>query len=175
MDAAQGLAIRSYDHYQDIPEAQRAEIRRNRKWFFWDTREWLTKGGRLWIATINADVAALAWTFCDRRKPPWFLELRDNDSLIWWTVTLPRYRGRGIQKALYNQMVHDCASRGAAYVYVSCAKYNLSSTRVILSAGFVLLGIGRRTRFGGLQWKPAAGQAGFHVRAARSPASRWPP
>ncbi len=174
-DAAKGLHIQRYDRYQDIPEAQRAEICRNRKWFFWDTREWLTKGGRLWIATVDGNVAALAWTFCGAHKPPWFLELRDDDSLIWWTVTLPRYRGRGIQSVLYSRMVHDCASRGSACLYVSCAEYNLSSMRVILRAGFAVVGVGRRTRDGRVLWQPTGGKDGLRLFAARPPASRWPP
>lgn len=170
-----GIDVKRYTQYECIPESQRSTIHANRKWFFWDTRKRLEQGGWLWTATIYSDLAALAWTFPGDRARSWFLELAKDDALIWWTVTLPHYRGRGIQKALYERMLDHLASSGARYVYVACSECNLSSERVIRGAGFRLLGIARRTRRRRqLRWKPVAGEDSMAADATRVPASCWP-
>jgi len=152
------LVLTSYREFLEIPEAVREAMKRSRRWLWWDTEQLMKQGWRLWIGTVSGDLASVLWTWEGVRATTWVWPVGPGDVVLWYTVTLPAFRGRGIQKAMHYQVIETLRSEGCNRVFGWCDDYNVISRRNIEHAGFRLVGVVRQKR-GSVVDVPGAGSA----------------
>jgi len=141
-----GLVLTSYRDALEIPEALRDAIGRSRRWLWRDTEQLMKQGWRLWIGTVTADLASVLWSWEGIRGGEWVWPVEPGDVVLWYTATLPAFRGRGIQKVMHYQVIETLRSEGCRRVFGWCDDFNLLSRRNIERAGFRLVGVVRQRR-----------------------------
>lgn len=149
------VQVRDFAAWDDVPPQVRDALVREAHSFGWDTQAWLSRGWRLWVALCNESLASASWTMLGPQCPGYFVPLRGRDGVLWWTVTLPEFRGRGLAPLLYRHMLAYLCHIGAQQAYVCCGDWNLSSRACIEKAGFTLKGVAaqnRRSRR--VTWRP---------------------
>jgi ribosomal protein S18 acetylase RimI-like enzyme len=131
-----GLAIHRFDQERDIPPRWLEFIRaRKGEGYLQIMRQEFAEHGVLWLAIMDEQVAAYQWSRLGRYTPRWFVAVADNDVLIFATVTMEGFRGRGIGPAMMCHIINsETALCGEAYV--DCAVWNRPAIRFIEKAGF---------------------------------------
>ena len=97
--------------------------------------EEFSEGGVLWIARIDRRVAGYQWSRNGKLVENWHFDLDDRDTVIYSTVTLHEFRGRGVARAVMGAICRDeVASGGRACV--DCMVWNTPAVRFIQRTGF---------------------------------------
>jgi hypothetical protein len=96
--------------------------------------------GVLWIGYMSGQFAASAWSVRAELLEKWFVDLQKNDLVIYATVTLNAFRGRGIHPAIFRQII-DREGTGGFDIYCDAAKWNVVAQRNIEKAGFRSIGV----------------------------------
>lgn len=150
------VAVLDFTTWAAVPEGLRRTLQREARHLPWDTRDWLERGWRLWVATVAGELASVSWTMFGAQCPDYFVPVAARDGVLWWTVTLPAYRGRGLAPLLYRHMTAHLQRTGAHQAYVCCGEWNTASRACIGKAGFTLLGVAhQKRRSGRVAWRPS--------------------
>ncbi|MEN6336748.1 MAG: GNAT family N-acetyltransferase [Phycisphaerales bacterium] len=136
------LALQPYESWDAVPEPIKASIAREFSEQYWGKPQWLELGWRLWIGTLDGELAILSWTREKHRCEDFFFPLSDDCAVIWQTITVPAFRGRGLCPVVFRRLAIDLFTRGFSRVYLNCRNYNTSSKRAIQKAGFKYIGQG---------------------------------
>ncbi|MBP7051871.1 MAG: GNAT family N-acetyltransferase [Phycisphaerae bacterium] len=151
------LSLRAYDTWDAIPEEMKGTIARDLHGEYWGKQEWIQIGWRFWVGTIEQELAIVGWTRGPGRCEDFFFPLSSDCGLLWQTVTVPKFRGRGLCSLVLSRMSGALFENGVDRVYGSCRDYNLSSKRAIEKAGFKYIGRGFvQKRTGKGIWYPVA-------------------
>jgi len=146
----EGFTIQSFDNWLQVDLSLRNIIEKDLKDEYWGKLEWFDLGWKLWIGTINEQLAILSWTRSGQQSEDFFFPLTDDCILIWQTVTLRKFRGRGLFSVLLQHITKTMSDQGIEMVYVSCRDFNYPSMNAILKAGFTFIGYGEKKRFSGI-------------------------
>jgi GNAT superfamily N-acetyltransferase len=131
-----GLRIERCEQERDIPPQWLSFIRaRKGESYLQVMRREFAEHGVLWLAIMDNELAAYQWSRLGKYTPRWFVPVGENDVLIFATVTMERFRGRGIGPAM---MCHIIATETpiCGEAYVDCAVWNHPAVRFIEKAGF---------------------------------------
>lgn len=149
------LSLLPYETWDAVPEDMKEAIVREFHDQYWGKPEWVQIGWRFWIGMIEQELAIVGWTRGPGRCEDFFFPLSSDCGLLWQTVTLQKFRGRGLCSLVLSRMSGALFESGVARVYVSCRDYNVSSRRAIDKAGFKYIGRGCvRKRTGKGIWYP---------------------
>jgi hypothetical protein len=101
------------------------------------------RGGVMWTACENGQLAGCLWSVHADRLGPWFVELQPDDLLLYAVLTLPAFRGRLLAPALSCAVIgHE--RREGARAFIDCKEWNHPARRYMAGAGFERLVV-RRT------------------------------
>ena len=160
------VTAQPFSGWDQIPKATQSEIESNRRHFSWDTKEWMARGWLLWVATVNGKLASVSWTLRGSQCDDYFIALLPDDGVLWWTVTLPEWRGRGLGPHLYLHMSAHLQRQGATRVYVCCGDWNTASVQCIRKSGYSRIGVAHQNRrTGRVSWLPDSDNVGHRTPA----------
>lgn len=146
-----GLAFQTYKKLSEVDPKLLQAMEQEKRHMDWSTEEWFSRSWRLWIGTIEGQLAIAGWTRTAEQSNDFFFPITSGCALMWQTVTLPAFRGRGLLSAMLGKVLQTLADEGIKYVYGSCRDFNYSSKRGIERAGYCQIGYGiirRRTGCG---------------------------
>jgi len=128
--------FKRFDSYDNLPEEVRAEIRADgiTDRLEYDRRE-LEENSTLWIAFCENHVTATVFTRKGKYFRRWFLDLNDDDVVVFRLRTHPDYRGRGLAPSLIRNAIHEVVENNGS-AFIDCRTYNKPSIRCIEKAGF---------------------------------------
>lgn len=95
-----------------------------------------SKGAVLWVAIKDNKVLGCRLSRRGKNINNWFIELNDNDIIIYRGNTVPEFRGHGLSPAMMQYIIKNELNEGDN-AYVDCKIYNYPSIRSITKAGFV--------------------------------------
>ena len=116
-------------HGSGILERVRAEFQRH---------------GVLWIAFIHGQFASRSWTRRGLHFTRWFVELREQDLVLFGTYTARQWRGRRVNPAL-NRAALARELREGERAYADCGEWNSSSIRALQRIGFRQIAVMKRS------------------------------
>ena len=131
-----------YSEWKQMPEDIKSTILEELDGQYWGKEEWMELGWRLWVGTVDQKLAILTWVREAGQCEDFFFPLSHDCALVWQTITVPQYRGKGLASLLYNKIRRELFRRGYSQLYVSCRKYNLASRKNIEKSGFKYIGRG---------------------------------
>ena len=126
-----------YDHFEDVPDHVRVAIERygGQKTLEIDQQE-MEQAAEMWIAIINQQLAGVLFTRRGKDFRRWFVDIQDDDIVIFRMRTYLEFRGRGVAPSLMRYAMYSSLQRGD-HVYIDCQVYNIPSIRAIQKAGFM--------------------------------------
>jgi GNAT superfamily N-acetyltransferase len=128
-----------FDQFDDIPENIRAVIEQtNGPQTLEEDRREMDQAAVMWVAIYNQEPAGVLFSRKGRDFRQWFVELKDNDMVLFRMRTHPEFRGRGIAPFLMSYAMHNSLTLGCR-AFIDCRVYNTPSIRAIEKAGFDLL------------------------------------
>jgi GNAT superfamily N-acetyltransferase len=95
----------------------------------------LSENAVIWIAFVDGRVATTVFTRKGKHFRRWFLELQQEDVVVFRLRTHPDFRGQGFAPSLIRYAVSVIADK-AGSAYIDCRTYNKPSKRCIEKAGF---------------------------------------
>jgi GNAT superfamily N-acetyltransferase len=95
----------------------------------------LARGAQAWIGLVDGAVAASACTIEANRLDRWHVAIEPHDIVIYATVTLGPFRGRGLHTALLSEIVSHLGGTGGQ-LYADVAAWNKVSLRNFERLGF---------------------------------------
>lgn len=156
-ESSDALSLCSYRTWDTVPEEMKAAMIRSLDGQYWGKEQWMQLGWRLWIGTMGRELALVSWTREAGGCEDFFFPMSADCAMIWQTITVPAFRGRGLCAAAFRRIAAALFESGFARVYCSCRDYNISSRKAIEKAGFQCIGRGvvaKRTGQG--VWHPVA-------------------
>lgn len=128
-----------FESFEKVPDFIRKAIEHNgsQKTLDADRLE-IVQYADMWIAVIDQELAGVLFTRKGRNFRQWFVELKDDDIVIFRMRTYPKFRGRGIAPFLMHRAMKYYLTEGQ-HAYIDCRVYNTPSIRAIQKAGFELL------------------------------------
>ncbi len=125
-----------YAHFEELPDHVRAAIAHygGRKILKMDQQE-MEQSADIWIAIIDQQLAGVLFTRKGKKFRRWFVEIKDDDMVIFRMRTYPAFRGRGVAPSLMRYAMHH-SLQGGHKAYIDCRVYNKPSIRAIQKAGF---------------------------------------
>lgn len=129
----------SYDKFDDIPKPVLDVFERNdgKKSLEIDRQE-MGQAAVMWLAFFDSKPAGILFTRRGRDFKKWFVDLAEQDIVLFRMHTYPEFRGRGIAPALMSYAMSQSLGEGGR-AYIDCSVFNSSSRRSIEKAGFSLV------------------------------------
>jgi len=131
------VTIEKYRNWLEVPEEYRSQILEElgEDYKAICENEFLNHG-LFWVILDQSNVVAVQWSRKGRYIPTWFIQLDEEDVVIFATTTFNSYRGNRIAPYVMNEIVKsETETEGLAYV--DCKVWNTSARKGILRAGFV--------------------------------------
>jgi RimJ/RimL family protein N-acetyltransferase len=151
----QGLRLYNYGLWDEVKPEYREIICNKKNGIWWDAREWLSKGWRLWIGVIDEEPAILAYSYAGDAASNFYFPMTSDCMYIHYVFVMPLYRGRGLLPSMLKHIVYESGRKGFKRVYSIVDKYNSSSISGIKKAGFKQIGCGIiNNRTGRRIWYP---------------------
>lgn len=98
----------------------------------------LQQNAVMWVAFVEGETAGIIFTRQGRYFKRWFVELEDDDIVVFRGWTWPKFRRRGIATALAHHAV-NCQYRDGCKIYADCQVFNLASKFGLQKEGFKLI------------------------------------
>jgi len=150
-----GLEFREVGRWEDLPESSRQRLLDDYDFLTWGDPSWFDKGWRLWIGEFGDKLATLTWWRPPEQCKDFFVELPPGAELIWQTVTMPEFRGRGLTTVQSLNLLKHRIDAGISAFYSCCEDYNTTSARNIPSRGFTMIGHTSQSKITGRRsWHP---------------------
>jgi GNAT superfamily N-acetyltransferase len=93
------------------------------------------RGAELWIACCDDQVAAYQWTVRGRFLEHWHVAVAPNDVVVFSTVTLPRFRSRGMATLVADHAITTLLGPDD-FAFIDTKEWNRDALRFITRAGF---------------------------------------
>lgn len=136
-----GMVVKRYERQSDLPpdELQKTLDELGPDYVFnWLETEFTNKGV-FWQLFVDGECAAREWTRRGDHFNKWFVQLKDEDIVIFAVSTFPEWRGRGLCSLLTKCVITQERCRtGRAYIDV--LRWNRASVRAFKKAGFKYIG-----------------------------------
>lgn len=151
----EGFSLHIYDSWEAIPSEYQATLEDKNTGIWWNTQEWLSKGWRLWLGTIDNDPAIVAYTFLGNKIDTFYFPMTANCLYVYYVFTLPHYRGRGLMPAMLTCIIHKTFDEELERIFIIVDESNTSSRNCIEKVGFRHIGNGiTKKRTGQRIWLP---------------------
>mgnify|MGYP000365612650 CR=1 FL=1 len=125
-----------YDYFDDIPNAVKQTIITNEGMESLENeRLEMMHGATMWAGLVDGQVAHIKLIRYGKDFKRWFIDLDDNDIVLFRERTYPKYRGRSIQAAVTRHILYNLLQNGGR-AYIDCNIHNISSIRGIFKSGF---------------------------------------
>ena len=136
------VKVLTYYDEKSIPSTITKEIKTNQGLLGWNLEDGFHLGWQLWVVCIKGQFAGGSWMVLGSDSCDFMMQTDSEEAVIRQTSVLPGFRGRGIQRLLYQHMSGNLTKKDLRRIYISCWDYNIPSRRNIERCGFQPLGIG---------------------------------
>lgn len=97
----------------------------------------IREASRPYVALWDGELAHVSWVFMLGAYSP-DMALAPGEAEIRYSHTLPRFRGRGIYRAVIREIARDLEAEGIRRLYAHVVESNTSSLRAFLANGFTV-------------------------------------
>ena len=92
-------------------------------------------GGTFWTGIHNDRVLAYQWSRKGNERGNWYVDLKDDDFVLFSIVTHPDARGQGVAPHMMRHIIEEQIKPGY-YAYIDCKEWNKASQNSIMKTGF---------------------------------------
>lgn len=125
-----------YIHFDQIPKSICEAIVRLEGMETLDMdRQELDQEATMWVALVDQNLASVLFTRRGCHFKHWFVELLNDDIVLFRVRTYPEHRGRGIASSLMRFAMHNSLKQGDR-AFIDCRVHNKPSIRCIQKAAF---------------------------------------
>ncbi len=141
-ETAPTCKIEKYSSFAELPEnVKKAFLSSGGHDVMEINRVELENNAVLYVGYIDDKVAGVLFSRQGKYFKRWFVDLADNDIVLFRAKTYPEFRGRGICPTLIRYAMHDNLFNTSNFAYADCRVYNTASERAITKAGFQKIGV----------------------------------
>jgi GNAT superfamily N-acetyltransferase len=102
----------------------------------------------LWLVRCSGVVAVFGWTIAGKTMEPHFVQLTAKDVHLFDFFVFPEFRGRGLNPALVEQILHALSRENLRRAFIEAAAWNAPQLASLKKTSFRRLGAARQFRVG---------------------------